>query len=104
MYAKSFFVAAISVAGILVSNSHIEGRTLSESFKQVDVSAFPNGSIVILDKEKTATPDYVHTQYAFIDRSCGAVIVDHYGSPVDPNDSELKQIEQRICTEIATME
>ena len=101
MFVKSFVLAAISAAAILVSNFHAEGRTLTESFKEVDVSKFSNGSIVIINKEETATPDYVHTQYAFIDQKCGAVIVDHYGSPVDPNDSELKQTEQRMCTESA---
>jgi len=100
MLAKSFILAAVSAAAILVSDS-VEGRTLTESFKDVDVSRFSNGSIVIINKEESATPDYVHTQYAFIDQKCGAVIVDHYGSPVDPNDRELKQFEQRMCTESA---
>jgi len=40
-------------------------------------------------------------QYAFLDQSCGAILVDHYGPPIDPNDKELKQVEQRMCTEIA---
>ncbi len=104
MFAKSFGLAAISAAAILVSNSPIEARTLTESFKQVDKSAVPNGSIVILHEEETATPNYVHTQYAFIDQKCDAVIVDYYGSPVDPNDRELKEFEQRVCTEIANTE
>lgn len=101
MFVKSFVLAAVSAAAILVSNFHAEGRTLTESFKEVDVSRFSNGSIVIINEEETATPEYVHTQYAFIDQKCGAVLVDHYGSPVDPNDSELKQTEQRMCTESA---
>jgi hypothetical protein len=101
MFVKSFILAAVSAAAILVSNFHAEGRSLTESSKEVDVSAFSNGSIVIINEEETTTRDYVHTQYAFIDQKCGAVIVDHYGSPVDPNDSELKQSEQRMCTESA---
>jgi hypothetical protein len=30
------------------------------------------------------------------------VLVDHYGVPVDPNDKELKQVEQQLCSEIGT--
>jgi hypothetical protein len=70
--------------------------------KEIDISAHPNGSIVILNREETRLPGYVHTQYAFIDRKRGAVLVDHYGAPVDPNDKQQKQVEQQVCSEMGT--
>ena len=77
----------------------LEGST--ESVADIDTSTHPNRSIVILNKEQTDVPGYVHTQYAFIDQLCGAQLVDHYGPPVDPNDKELRLVEQRACMEIA---
>jgi hypothetical protein len=79
-----------------------QSRGVVEAMKEIDISAHPNGSIVILNTEETGLPGYVHTQYAFIDQKCGAVLVDRYGSPVDPNDKELKQVEQQMCSETAT--
>jgi hypothetical protein len=40
-------------------------------------------------------------QYAFVDQSCGAILVDHYGLAINPNDKDLRQAEQRACVEIA---
>jgi len=102
MFVKSFAIAAISAAAILGSNFQAEGRNLTESSKEIDVSRFSNGSIVIMNEERSDNPEFVHTQYAFIDQKCGSVIVDHYGSRIDPNDRQLKQTEQRMCAEIAT--
>jgi hypothetical protein len=41
-------------------------------------------------------------KYAFVDQACsGARIVDYYGPPLDLNDKDLQQVEQRMCTEVA---
>jgi hypothetical protein len=103
MYAKSlgFAIAIILAILLLPSSSYAQSRTATESVADIDTSTHPNGSIVILNKEQTDVPGYVHTQYAFIDQLCGAQLVDHYGPPVDPNDKELKLVEQRACMEIA---
>ena len=103
MYAKSlgFAIALILAILVLPSSSYAQSRTATESVADIDTSTQPNGSIVILNKEQTDVPGYVHTQYAFIDQLCGAQLVDHYGPPVDPNDKELKLVEQRACMEIA---
>ncbi len=54
-------------------------------------------------KPKKAMPPATCTQnIAMVDHRCGAVLVDHYGPPVKENDKELKQAEQRMCTQIAT--
>jgi hypothetical protein len=64
-------------------------------------------AVIVVRKQVTAqqrrdVPGYVHTQYAFIDQICGgAQLVDHYGSPVNPNDKEVKLVEQRACMELA---
>ena len=62
----------------------------------------PNGSIVILKTEESDAPGYMHTKYAMFDHRCGAVLVDRYGAPVESDDKDLKQVEQRMCTEIAS--
>ena len=103
MYAKNVgLVSSIVVAISLLASTSAQSRGVSEAMKEIDISAHPNGSIVILNAEETGLPGYVHTQYVFLDRNCEAVLVDRYGSAVDPNDKELKQFEKRMCTEIAT--
>ena len=103
MYAKNVgLVFSIVLAISLLASSSAQSRGVSEAMKEIDISAHPNGSIVILDTEETGLPGYVHTQYAFLDRKCGAVLVDRYGAPVDPNDKELKQAEQQMCSESGT--
>ena len=60
----------------------LEGST--ESVADIDTSTHPNRSIVILNKEQTDVPGF-----------------DHYGPPVDPDDKELRLVDQRACMEIA---
>jgi len=103
MYAKNVgLVFSIVLAFLLLASNSAQSRGVVEAMKEIDISAHPNGSIVILNTEETGLPEYVHTQYAFIDQKCGAVLVDRYGSPVNPNDKELKQVEQQLCSEMGT--
>jgi hypothetical protein len=103
MYAKSLgFIFAIVLAILLLpSSSFAQSSSRSGSFEDVDSSAQANGSIIVISKEETNFAGYVHTKYAFVDQKCGVIQVDHYGAPIDPNDRELREIEQRACTEIA---
>ena len=103
MYTKSlgFIFAIVLAISLLPSSSFAEERFLSGSFEEIQPAAKANGSIVIVSKEETDVAGYVHTKYAFVDQKCGAVLVDHYGAPIDPNDRKLREIEQRACTEIA---
>lgn len=101
MYAKSLGFVIVLVLSLIVSNADAQSRTPSGTLEDIQASDHSNGSIVIISKEETDVPGYVRMQYAFLDQSCGAILVDHYGPPIDPNDKELKQVEQRVCTEIA---
>jgi hypothetical protein len=97
MYAKSFVLGfAMMIFPPIASPADYTATSVEDIKKSV-----PNGSIVIISKEETDTPDYIHTRYAFVDQACGPQLVDHYGPPVDPNDRDLKQTEQRMCTEVA---
>jgi len=102
MYIKGLGVAIFLAITLLASNSFAESRSMAESFASLDTSGLPNRSIVIIKEEKSDSPGYVHTQYAFVDQACGAILVDQHGPPVNPDDKQLKQVEQRMCTEIAT--
>lgn len=101
MYIKGLGVAIFLAISLLTSSAFADGRSMAESFASMDTSRLPNGSIVVIKEEKSDSPGYVHTQYAFVDQSCGAIFVDKYGPPVNPDDKDLKQVEQRMCTEIA---
>jgi hypothetical protein len=101
MYIKSLGFAIVLVISLLTSSSFAQNRTEAKSINDLNTSALPNGSIVVIKTEETDSPGYVHTQYVFIDQSCGAVLVDHYGPPINPDDKELKRVEQQMCTELA---
>jgi hypothetical protein len=85
----------------MTANADAQNRNVNGKFEELQAADHPNGSIVIISREESDVPGYVHMQYAFVDQSCGAILVDRFGPPIDPNDKELKQIEQRVCTEIA---
>jgi hypothetical protein len=75
------------------------------SFEDIYSRAYPNGAIVIISEERTGTPGYTHTRYAYIDDKCDAVMVDRYGEPVPYDDQRLRELvrhEQRMCTEAGT--
>jgi len=101
MYAKSLGFVIVLVISLMASNAYAQSRTPSGTLENIQASDHSNGSIVVISKEETDVPGYVRMQYAFVDQSCGAILVDHYGPPINPNDKELKQVEQRMCTEIA---
>jgi hypothetical protein len=102
MYTKSLGIAIVLAIALLSANSFAQSRSAADSKEAINTSDLPNGAIVIIKSEATESPEYLHTQYVFLDQSCGSILVDHYGPPVSPNDQELKQVEQRVCTEIAT--
>ncbi len=100
MYAKSLVLGIAMVISLLPAGTHAQSDTATNSLEDINTSAFPNGSIVVISKEETGIPGYVHTKYAFVDQACGSR-VDYYGPPVDPNDKDMQQFEQRMCTELA---
>jgi hypothetical protein len=93
MYAKSLVFGIATVIFLLPAASYGQ--------RSPTTSDVVNGSIVIISQEETDVPGYVHTTYAFVDLGCGAQIVDHYGTSINPNDKELLLSEQRMCTELS---
>ena len=66
------------------------------------VEDLPDDTIVVISKEETGMPGYVHEKYVFVDSNCpGKVdIVDYYGPAIDPNDPNLRLLERRMCTNL----
>jgi hypothetical protein len=98
MYGKSS-VLGLAMMILLPITSFAQTFTAT-SIEEIKNSV-PNGSIVIISKEESVDPEYLHTRYVFMDQACGPQLVDRYGPPVDPNNRELKQTEQRMCREVA---
>ena len=56
----------------------------------------PEDSIVVLSREETGEPGYVHEKYAFY--CLGELrLVDYYGSAFDPKDQDVIQFERTLC-------
>ncbi|HEU4343310.1 MAG TPA: hypothetical protein VFU31_17305 [Candidatus Binatia bacterium] len=101
MYIKGLVFGIVMLGFLLPAGSSAQTRSARESIQPKDVSMAPLGSIVLISKEESDSPGYVHAKYAFVDAACAVPIVDHYGPPVNPDDKNLKQSEQRMCRELA---
>jgi hypothetical protein len=101
MYIKGLVFGVVMVSFLLPTGSYAQTRSAPDSIQPKDVSVAPLGSIVLISKEESDSPGYVHAKYAFVDHACDVPIVDHYGPPVNPDDKDLKQAEQRLCRELA---
>jgi hypothetical protein len=67
-----------------------------KSIENLNVTDIPNDSIVVLSKEDTGEPGYVHETYAF--NCLGELkLVDYYGSAIDPKDKDVIQFERMMC-------
>jgi hypothetical protein len=57
----------------------------------------PEDSIVVLSREETGEPGYVHEKYAFY--CLGELrLVDYYGSAFDPKDQDVLEFERIMCS------
>ena len=66
------------------------------SLETLSVTDIPEDSIVVLSREETDIPGYVHQKYAF--RCLGELrLVDYYGSAFDPKDQDVLQFERMMC-------
>ena len=67
-----------------------------KSIENLSVTDIPNDSIVVLSKEETDIPGYLHEKYAF--NCLGELkLVDYYGSAIEPKDLDVIQFERVMC-------
>jgi hypothetical protein len=67
------------------------------SIEDLSVADIPEDSIVVLSKEETDLPGYIHEKYAF--RCLGELrLVDSYGSAFDPKDQASVLFERMMCS------
>jgi hypothetical protein len=67
-----------------------------KSIENLSVTDIPEDSIVVLSKEETDIPGYLHEKYAF--RCLGELrLVDYYGAAFDPKDKNVLQFERMMC-------
>ena len=104
MYGKSLGCIIVLAISLTATSAYGQSRspTGPVGVGDIVVSDHANGSVLIISEQETDIPGYVRVHYAFIDQSCGVILVDRYGPPIDPNSKELKLVTQRVCTAIAT--
>lgn len=75
-------------------------QDLGGSVKSIE--DIPDGTIVVISKEETGIPGYLHEKYVFVDSNCpgGLEPVDYYGPAIDPNDPNLHMLERRVCASL----
>jgi hypothetical protein len=68
-----------------------------KSIENLSVTDIADDSIVVLSKEETSVPGYVHVKYAF--NCLGELrLVDYYGSAFDVNNKDVIQFERVMCS------
>lgn len=102
MYGKSLGCIIVLAISLAATAAYGQSRSPTGPVGDFVVSDHANGSVFIISEQETEIPGYVRVHYAFIDQSCGVILVDRYGPPIDPNSNELRSAKQRVCTEIAT--
>jgi hypothetical protein len=71
------------------------------SQKEINTAGVPDGTILLVAREDTGIPGYVHEKYALVDQYCSTVeYVDYYGPSINPNDAKLITREQKICVDL----
>jgi hypothetical protein len=90
-------LAAFIVLAFLIVPCVSLAQSSENSIQNPNAADIADGSIVVLSTQETGVPGYVRQQYAF---NCfGELdVVDHYGSPVDPNDQNLLRTERQMCS------
>lgn len=68
-----------------------------KSIENLSVTDIADDSIVVLSKEETSVPGYVHVTYAF--NCLGELrLVDYYGSAFDVNNKDVVRFERVMCS------
>ncbi len=99
-------IIRIGVFGVLLAILYLPVAAYGQDFGRpmtsvadINTENTPNDSIVVISKEETGLPGYVHEKYALVDQNCGGTqIVDYYGPAINPNDQDLHKLEQSMCT------
>jgi hypothetical protein len=69
----------------------------ANSIENLNVADIGDDSIVVLSKEETGVPGYVHQKYAY---ACFGELnlVDYYGAAFESNDRNILEIERSMCS------
>src|SRR5262245_34393861 len=100
MLGKMSLIGVLMAIMFLPLAGYAQDSSRSEDVNTANVA--PN-SFVILSEEETEIPGYFHQRYAFVSPACpaGFHIIDHYGAPIDPNDSSLQIRERSMCSDLS---
>jgi hypothetical protein len=98
-------ITKIAVFIVFTAIFYLSAAAYAQDFgrptEALNIADTSNDTIVVISKEETDIPGYVHEKYAFVDQRCGgAQIVDYYGPAVDPNDPNVHKLEQKVCTDL----
>lgn len=68
----------------------------TNSIENLNVADIGDDSIVVISKEETGVPGYVHQKYAY---ACFGEwnLVDYYGAAFESNDQNILQLERSMC-------
>jgi hypothetical protein len=98
----SVFVVLVFLCVPSVSFAQSSGSA-ANSIESLNLQDIADDSIVMLSKEETGVPGYIHAKYAFIHGACpGRVqLVDYSGPAFDVNDRTVLKNEQKKCSQQA---
>jgi hypothetical protein len=94
----SIFVVLVSLCVPPVSFAQSSGSTAT-SIENLNLQDIAEDSIVVLSKNETGVPGYIHAKYVYVHTACPgrAQLVDYYGAEFDVNDRAVRWNELRQC-------
>jgi hypothetical protein len=97
MMKKMFAFLVVAFLAVPFASFAQSSSSPEKSIGNLNVTDIPEDSIVVLSKEETDIPGYVHEKYAFL--CLGEFrLVDYYGAPFEPNDKDVLMFERQMCS------
>jgi hypothetical protein len=97
MMKKMFAFIVVAFLAVPFASLAQSPSSTGKSIENLSVTDIPEDSIVVLSKEDTDVPGYIHAKYAF--RCLGELrLVDYYGSAFDPKAQDVLQFERMMCS------
>ena len=97
MYTRNVNMKLKAAAFIVLAFLAVPFASFAQSPSSLTVTDIADDSILVLSKEETGVPGYVHQKYAF---NCFGQLklVDYYGSAFDLKDKDVLQFERMMCS------
>ena len=97
MIKKVFAFIVLAFLSVPFASMAQSPQSSEKAIENLSVTDIADDSIIMLSKDETSVPGYVHAKYAF--NCLGELrLVDYYGAAFDVNNKDVIQFERAMCS------